>query len=768
MTQIINTKAYIPVYQNLGQDHIYILLTSLNLGGAEKIVSEQLWANHYSQDPKKVTLLVIYDKHKEHSIPPSVNVVRLNNNIKNGEVLLKNITFEGKPLVCHLINDDVADYLFSLNLKIHLVVHNDRCGWGNTPRIFDHENIISLISVCHHVTKQLQEVTTKNIITVRHQINQYNFAFNQEKRDFFRNEKRLKDSDILIGMTGRICEQKNYFLALDVIAYLSRKNPNYKMIILGGFEKSNTDLYFRLLKKANQLGVQKHIFIEGFKDNASDIMNMFDIGLNVSHYEGLSMATQELMLNGLQMVLSRVSGQPEINDIKQQLHFFDIPNALQYKNMDKISIDDENDPMYLEYVSHIASLIEQHHSKRLSFSQEESARISIINYGSSNLWSLFNYLPNIKKDETTRPAFITSNLNLGGAQRSLVNLLVELKQQEYDIPLILLNQSNYTHFYNQIIEHDLSYYLCHSKNDVFVIFSNLMNYIVSNKINKLILWNVDSKIKLLLAKLFSHYVDIIDVSPGDYCFKEMDDQRVFQDAIYYTKEEYFGNISCFVSKYNNDHVHHEYKQFLKNETVYIPNGVILEKEKHQFHYLNGTTFKFLVCGRITKSKHIEEILESFYSFYQKDSRISIDFYGSAESYNDEYYQQICSKYQTLIDNQVINFKGNVSDPKMIMSQYHAIIILGTHQGCPNMVLESASFGIPCITNDSGGTKEIIDNTRGILIPEYFDHDEILKAMMEMKNDYSNYCLKAESAFEYTKKHFSMSLMAKRYLKLIYP
>lgn len=765
MENVINQKAWLPAFKQ-ESDHIYILLTSLNLGGAEKIVSDQLWANYYQKAPHKVTLFVIYDKHKEHSIPPNVNIVRLNNKIENGELLFKQVAFEGKPLVCHLINDKLANYLFSLGLNIHLVIHNDKMGWVNTKEVFDHPQVISLISICNYVTKQLKEVTDKNIFTVRHQISYKHFQFNPEMREHYRREFNIKSDDILIGMTGRICNQKNYFLALDVIAYLSRINPKYKLVILGGFEQSNMPVYFDLLRKSNKLQIQKNVIIPGFKEKAFEVLNAFDIALNVSHFEGLSMATQEFMMNGLNVVLSNVSGQPEIFDNSKQLKFFDFPASLNNIESHHLSLDDENNPEYNELVIHIANLIMENHSVRNSFNEEQKQLLNHITYGSHNTWSLFNFITNKVKNDSIKPAFLTSNLNLGGAQRSLVNLLVEMKENGVDIPLILLNQSNYTGFYKHIIDKQIEHYLCHSQNDVFVIGANLIKYIFENEINRIVLWNVDSKVKLLLSKLVGHYVDIIDVSPGDYCFNEMDNQIAFQEAIYYKKEDYFSGLNAFVSKFDNSHLKQDYKKYLNKETFIVPNGVPVDARYFNQHK-NTDIFKFLVCGRITESKHVDLILSAFTKMYETNKNITIDLYGSAESYNVSYYEMILSKYSSLIENAIINFKGNIDDPREIMKDYHAIIVLGTHQGSPNMVLESAVCKLPCITNDSGGTKEVINNNTGVLLAEMPNEDALLESMVKTVRDYPESLQKADLAYQHVVDNFSMTTMFKRYMNIIY-
>lgn len=771
MKDFVNSSAWIPSHNN-EQKHIYILLTSLNLGGAEKIVSDQLWANYYQKFPHKVTLIVIYDKNKEHSIPPDVNIVRLNNNIKNGEILFKQISYEKKPLVCHLINDNIANYLISLSLNIHIVVHNDKKGWSNSPEVFNHPNVISLISICKYVSEQLREITSKTIYTVRHQINYRKFSYNIELRNKYRTKLGFCEKDILIGMTGRICLQKNYFLALDIIAFLSRKNSNYKLVIIGGFEPAFSSVYFELLNKANKLGIQKNVIFTGFKDNAYEWLNAFDIGLNVSHFEGLSMASQEIIMNGLQMVLSDVSGQKEILDLNNQLHFFSLPEEFNNVHSKELNIDlsgSELNIRYLNLVSQIAELIEVNHSKRIEYNNEQHEQIDLLTYGSHNIWSLFNFLYPEKKSDNVNSAFITTNLNLGGAQRSLVNLMIELKKDNKEIPLILLNQSNYFDFYNEIIKNNIDYFLCHSRNDAFCLTAPLLDYIEQHGINRLILWNVDAKMKIIMSKLLSNKIEIIDVSPGDYCFIEMDNQKIFQDALYFSKEEYFGNLYRFVSKFDNSHNNEEYKSYLKNDTIIIPNGVPILPEYIKNHSLNkiNSLFKFVICGRITESKHINKILTAFSLLYENNPDIIIDLYGSAETYDEEYYNQLLSDFRTLIEKGVISFKGNTDNVRAVMCEYDCIIVLGTHQGSPNVVLEAAACKLPCITNDSGGTKEIINNETGILLPAIPDIEKLFNAMLYTLNNYREMIERSEKAYSLIIKDFSMAKMKESYLKIIF-
>ena len=776
MNTIHTVDSWFPSYQEK-QNHIYIFLTSLNLGGAEKIVSDQLWANHHQKYPHKITLIVLYEKEREHSIPPDVNIVRLKDNIKNGDLLFQQIAYENKPLVAHLINDKISNYLFQFNLKIHLVIHNDKRGWNNEDSLFSHPNIISLISVCNFVTQQLKEITEKPVITLRHNINHYKYQFDKNKRKEFRNKLKLNGNDILIGMTGRLVLQKNYFLALDIIATLSRIDPKYKLIILGGFIKPDTYLYFEMLKRITDLNIKNNVFLVGFQENAADWLNAFDLALNTSHYEGLSMATQEFMRNGLNVILSSVSGQPEILDTKKQLTYFNLPSELNKPESRKLHIDllDENFSneekdnlvIYNKLIKDVTDLILNTDVKRFEFDKEYFENIDYAIYGSHNIWNSLNFISDLSESKEEKAAFITVNLHLGGAQRSLVNLACYLKDKGYDIPIIMTHQSNYTVFYEQLLKHKVDTFLCHKQNDIFVITNSLIEYIYKKNIKKLIVWNLDAKIKLLINKLLAHTVDIIDVSPGDYCLVEMDNNLKFQEAIYHNSDNYFSSIHQFVSKFDNSHLQQAYKKLLKKEIAIIPNGVPIYPEyiKEDFYQTNDI-FKFVVVGRIAETKHIHTILESYKNLIKEHPNISIDFYGNVEDYSREYYEKLQKEYFDIMNSSYINMKGSIDEPMSIMKDYDAIIVIGVHQGSPNTVLEAAACKLPIIANDSGGTKEIINENTGILLNEEVDYLDLTNAMKRLINNYPEAIVKSENAFKLIETDFSMEKMANSYLKLL--
>lgn len=122
------------------------------------------------------------------------------------------------------------------------------------------------------------------------------FKFNMAKRDAIRKMYRLKNSDVLIGTTGRLSDQKNQSFLIDLITTLPDK---YKLIILG-----EGPLKSQLIGKADRLGVSKRVFIPGNKKEVDAYYSAFDIFCLPSLSEGLPFSSVEAQCSGLINILS--------------------------------------------------------------------------------------------------------------------------------------------------------------------------------------------------------------------------------------------------------------------------------------------------------------------------------------------------------------------------------------------------------------------------------------------------------------------------------
>jgi len=674
---------------------MYIFITSLSLGGAERIVQEQLSKNIN----KKITLIVLYNKENEYKINPNVNLIRLNGKITNGKALFQEIAYQEEQIVCHLASNNTLLFLFSLGIKCSIVFHNDEAGWKNPPEIFNHDNVINLVAVSKSIKEQLRSKTDKNIIDIRHtRLVKKNHSIKT------REDLGLPTDKKIVIMVGRIAPQKDYIKALELL-----HPTDYTLLILGGYEKENKEYFKEILLKILELKMQNRVILKGFIPNVADYIYNSDMGLNSSKYEGLSIATQELLSFNIPVFCIDNSGQHEILDVMGNLHYFNKDSNPFFKNIPT--------------------------KEKMSVNLKRVSNISI------RQWSLLNVNEYTPKEEVV---FLTQNLGLGGAQKSLVNLLASLKNQK----LIVLNESNTRNFMNTLFQEEISVdYI--NKRDVFDISMDLLPKL--SRYKKVVFWNLDPKIKLVIAK-FLPDLSIIDVSPGNYCLDELRAENDFMEGLTFSEVDYFHRIETFVSKYDLQNEEFSYKEEILSKMAVIENGV---KESPLKSRKVAKPKKVLILGRFAKSKYIKEILDAIES-----SELEYTFVGSTGKNEIEYMETIQSKF----NRKNITVLKETDNPVEVMSEYDFIITLGINQGSPNTVLEAVSVGLPVISNDSGGTRSILGNS-GILLKDV-TVDNIKNAIRKMTKDYPYHLKKSEKRRIEIQSEYSINGFTQKYKELL--
>lgn len=741
--KIINSIGFVPK-KNKNQRTSYVMITSMGLGGAERIVANSLWENHRSADPDKITLIIQYHAEREYPIPPSVNVVRLNGKTENAIPLFKQIAFEEKTLALHLIGDKAALLAAECGCHVVFCIHNDSAGWKNSISTYNSENVVGLIAVADEIRRHLVEAgVKKEIIVIRTWIGGGEFSFSEEKRISSRNLLGFSDEDFVIGMIGRISPQKNYPLAVEILKSVKKLKPEAKLAIIGGFQPNDEigkSEYVKIIKKICEFELRTSVKFIGFSEIPQDFVNAFDVGLNCSFFEGLSIGCQEMLANGLSVAASKVGGQSEIVVNDERLSFFDIDSE--------------------QVVAEAADILVSFR-KRTSITTENEDKITRYRYASSNLWNIVDRIPH--DVDFSHVAFITSNLNLGGAQRSLTNLLAELADMDIRHPLAVLNQSNQTSFYETLMAKGVETFLCSESRDVFDISRNLFSFFSANRIGTVVFWNVDFKMKAIISKLSKGLLKIIDVSPGDYIFDEADSSEQFLQAISYSQREYFESLERFVSKCPISRSQaFDKMEFLKKPPITIKNGVFPSSVKRPA----VPSEYFAVSGRIAPSKRIEIVLRAFRLFLSNYPNQKIRLYGTAEPRYSDYLHDLNLEFSDLFDSGSASWNGQSKNPTEDFSDCEAVIILGTKQGSPNSALEAAAAMIPVIANDSGGTSDSVGDGAGWLISENSDEFELLNAMNEVKSNPKEASKRAETAFLRIQSEFSMSSMANSYIEIM--
>jgi glycosyltransferase involved in cell wall biosynthesis len=189
----------------------------------------------------------------------------------------------------------------------------------------------------------------------------------------------------------------------------------------------------------------------------------------------------------------------------------------------------------------------------------------------------------------------------------------------------------------------------------------------------------------------------------------------------------------------------------------VPNGVALRALPPECD-----TPRFLVHGRLAPSKRIETIFEAFACLCNRQPHAELHVFGNAEPRHTEYAAQVVAT----APGGVI-FRGPDFSTGYLAEPWTAAVVLGTHQGCPNAVLEASSAGVPVIANASGGTGElVVDGETGWLLGEQCDVASLAHAMIEVCASPCQARLRGLAGRTLVRERHRIEMMATRYLAIL--
>ena len=101
-------------------------------------------------------------------------------------------------------------------------------------------------------------------------------------------EDALFDDGINIVTVGRLCKQKNYFLAIDAARTLKDKDLRFKWFFVGSGE-----MRAALENRIKEQNLEQNVFLLGLKENPYSYMAKADIYVQTSSFEGFGLTVAE-------------------------------------------------------------------------------------------------------------------------------------------------------------------------------------------------------------------------------------------------------------------------------------------------------------------------------------------------------------------------------------------------------------------------------------------------------------------------------------------
>jgi glycosyltransferase involved in cell wall biosynthesis len=162
-----------------------------------------------------------------------------------------------------------------------------------------------VVGVSDHTTRNLmtyEKISSKKLITIPNGIDgsKYNVTINKSEK---RKQLGIRETGPVIGLGVRLSEQKGITYLIHAMPSIIERFPDISLIIAGKGELED-----QLKNEAKELGVNRNVFFVGPRLDMPELLNLFDIYVLPSLWEGLPMVILEAMAAGCPVLATDVGG----------------------------------------------------------------------------------------------------------------------------------------------------------------------------------------------------------------------------------------------------------------------------------------------------------------------------------------------------------------------------------------------------------------------------------------------------------------------------
>ena len=148
------------------------------------------------------------------------------------------------------------------------------------------------------------------------------YKFNEKVCEEVKKELQTSDEYLVVGTVGRFTEAKNVFFIIDVLSALKDKNCSFKFLWAGTGE-----LEADAKKYIKEKDLQEEVLLLGVRDDIHRILQVLNVFILPSKFEGLPVIGVEAQAAGVPMLCSdRVSPDIKISD------------SIEFLNIDSVDI----------------------------------------------------------------------------------------------------------------------------------------------------------------------------------------------------------------------------------------------------------------------------------------------------------------------------------------------------------------------------------------------------------------------------------------------
>ncbi|MFR5683192.1 MAG: glycosyltransferase family 1 protein, partial [Clostridia bacterium] len=229
---------------------------------------------------------------------------------------MKEILKSGEYQIIHAHANEMNGLILSIAKKCEIPVRISHCHTANPI----YQNKIIKIIYGHYKKKILknathffacsdqaakwmygeQNVMQNKVTIVKNAIDIEKYKFNTKKREELRNLYQLEENTVVIGHIGRFYYEKNHSFIVELFEKYHQLNPNSKLFLIGEGALKN-----EIIQRLKEKKLAKDMITIDRTNQINELLNIFDIFILPSLFEGLPFVGIEAQANGLPCFFSK-------------------------------------------------------------------------------------------------------------------------------------------------------------------------------------------------------------------------------------------------------------------------------------------------------------------------------------------------------------------------------------------------------------------------------------------------------------------------------
>jgi len=335
--------------------------------------------------------------------------------------------------------------------------------------------------------------------------------------------------------------------------------------------------------------------------------------------------------------------------------------------------------------------------------------------------------------------FLISTLGGGGAEGVCVGIANAFVENNWKVDLVILNLNNEV-FVNRLSK-KVNLIVLNSNHARFCALK-LLKYIYKNKIKKILVFNYELSVVLVILRLlFKINVSIISRSISTFSAKMLQYQKLssWDRFVVAPLIKYFYHKVDFVITQSNgmrDDLILVYSNLdKKSNVIFNPIPAQLLEFVSQNNLSEIEKKDYLLCiGRLETIKGFHHAIEAFAGIVKKYPYLRLKIVGKGSQ--EKNLKKLAIDYS--VENK-IDFEGFSNDIIPYYLHARVTILPSLYEGYPNVLIESITMNTPVIAFDcpSGPNEIIIDGVNGYLVKNQ-DIKDLERKMLNFPYDKFNY------------------------------